>query len=271
MEDQTQSLQRREKLIELTEFFEQPHKLARIAGTTPSKQHGNNEELTGDGMQYHTLASMDDQNPSRRRGENLGELTLLPKQRVESAIPLSTSQTLAFAATVRAPSTGIAGYIQHLGGLMRAPPHEPDAAPVVRPLNSPSDRIPPIRRMAPQRGATTLPAQEDDFMNPRLAGARRYGIDGRPFIANQNHLWPMYLGRPQEVQDRMLEDLRLRPRPRDHAILPPLTRTSSSSSVQSLDGNSLSSIKLTEAAEAESVGSRSLLHEAKARSPQRSR
>ena len=205
---------------------------------------------------------MADKTPSQQRGKEFGELTGPPNQRVTSAGPLGMSHTPAPSATLRTPATGIAGYIQHLGSLMRAPPPESRPIPSLRPFNSPSVSVPPLRRMAPQRGTSSQLARAEPLMSPPPAGVRRSGINGRTFVTQQkDHLWPLYLGRPREVQDRMLEDLRPRPRPRlrDTAFLPPLTRTSSSSSVKSLDESSLSEIEFTEAGEVQSVA-RNPLH-----------
>jgi hypothetical protein len=190
---------------------------------------------------------MADKTPSQQRGKEFGELAGPPNQRVTSAGPLGMSHTPAPSATLRTPATGIAGYIQHLGSLMRAPSHPPESRPIpsLRPFNSPSVSVPPLRRMAPQRGTSSQPARAEPLMSPLPAGVRRSGINGQTFVSQQkDHLWPLYLGRHREVQDRMLEDLRPRPHPRDTAFLPPLTRTSSSSSVKSLDESSLSVIPL---------------------------
>jgi hypothetical protein len=220
---------------------------------------------------------MADQTPSQQRGKTFGELTVFSDQRAESARPLGTSHTPAPTADVRAPSNGIAGYIQHLGSFMRAPPSEavPDPIPSLRPFDSPSVSVPPIRRMAPQRGTTPVPAQEDPLMNSPPPGVRRRGPNNRVFVTGQRHLWPLMLGRPREVQDQMLEDLHQlhpRPRPRDTSfLLQPLTRSSSLPSTKTLEESSFSLVELTEAGEVQSVGRNSHHFQDEGRPPQRSR
>ncbi|PMD40430.1 hypothetical protein L207DRAFT_338522 [Hyaloscypha variabilis F] len=185
------------------------------------------------------INTMVDKEDSQQRGRQLGLLS--PKKRGQSMHPNGSAQAPQTPPpATRASSTAFGAFMSPLRRLAPAaasvpvPPPKPEPAPMPEAIRAPpSVRIPPIRRMAPQRGTTGRPAREEPLLRPpppNRQRARNSVERDRTFVTNQCKLLPLYLGRPREEQDRMLE--RLAPRPRDITLLPPLSMSSSSSSLK---------------------------------------
>ncbi|KAE9367522.1 hypothetical protein N431DRAFT_561477 [Stipitochalara longipes BDJ] len=179
---------------------------------------------------------MVDKQESQQRGRQLGLHS--PRKQVQSVHTHGRAQVPQTPPpTTRIPSTAFGAFMSPLRRLAPAPgpqpKPEPAPMPEVLPYILPSMRIPPVRRMAPQRGTTGRPAREEPLLRPPPPGRQRVRTSNereQTFVTNQCKLLPLYLGRPRTEQDKMLE--RYAPRPRDITFLPPLSTSSAASSLK---------------------------------------
>jgi hypothetical protein len=192
---------------------------------------------------------MADRSPWQQRGRQPEQSMGSPIQRVQSSQPVGRElQRAESPSSLRAPSAGYS-FLRHLGEMRRlapapapaptpAPVPEMQPEPIVGPsrFEYPSVKLPPIRRMAPQRGTTGRPAREEPILRPPQPSDRRPSrLDNsekaNAFVTTQASLLPLYLSLPVGEQDAMLE--RLLPRPRDITFLPPMTPYNPPSNVTS--------------------------------------
>jgi hypothetical protein len=164
------------------------HELATMAGRYNSQQGG----------QYNRLSNREDD---------------LPIDSKESTVSSNTARIASVGSSMNPPPRGVAAADTPGSGLSKE----------TRPFSPPSVTISPLRRMAPQRGTTSVPARESPLLGPP---PRSYIVHDRAFVSGQIQHLPLYSGRPREEQDRFLEQMG--PVPKDITFLPPLNSTPSS-------------------------------------------
>ena len=117
-------------------------------------------------------------------------------------------------ASARLASVGIgSSTMNHSPRTGTTPAPDSEAAEEPRTFDPPSFGISPLRRMAPQRGTTSVPAREEPLLSDPRRPRKAYD---KAFVSSQTQRLPLYSGRPWDEQDQFLE--RMCPIPRD--ILP---------------------------------------------------
>jgi len=123
--------------------------------------------------------------------------------------------------------------LRHLGDMRRFAPApaqapaleaRPEPIPELPKLEPPSVKVPPIRRMAPQRGTTSRSAREEPMLGPPPPDRepRSSPRPPRTFVSNQYTPLSMYLTKSLEEQEAFLVRS-YKFKPRDVTFLPPAT------------------------------------------------
>jgi hypothetical protein len=147
-----------------------------------------------------------------QRGRVLEQSIASPNQRLQSLQARGSDQQRTASPSPslsRVPSAGLS-FLRHLGDMRRfAPAPAPAPAlearsepiPELPKFEPPSVKVPPIRRMAPQRGTTSRSAREEPMLGPPPPERepRSSPRPPRTFVSNQYTPLSMYKFKPRDV------------------------------------------------------------------------